>query len=199
MSAINHRSRVVFVHVPKTAGSSMEAVAWIGDAGHRTASTLRRRMKPAQWESYFTFAFVRDPVDRFLSAYYHYVRRQAKPNEPRIYAELHRMIQQLHAEAGADGPERLVMDLGLEFDLAHLVNHINHFRPQSFFVDEDLDFIGRYEQLAADWRYVCQRAGHPHVELRHRNAAQRDPETKLSAGAIGRLERLYTEDFERWY
>jgi len=194
MSAINRQSRVVFVHVPKTAGSSMEAVDWVGDAGHRTAAQLRARMRLEDWRSYFKFAFVREPVDRFISAYYHYVRRHPKPDEPAIYARVHRIVQAHHTD-GSD------VDCFIQsFDLDWLITHVNHFRPQSCFVEPgiELDFIGRFERLEDDWREVCRRVGKPLVELGRRNASVRD-DTILSAEAIDRVRQLYHEDYVRWY
>ena len=59
---------VVFVHVPKAAGTSV-ATATIGRrAGHFTAAEIRAAMGPA-FDRMFTFSVVRNPMDRLASAY----------------------------------------------------------------------------------------------------------------------------------
>ena len=85
---INHKYKCIFVHIPKTAGSSIRRILpeseepkFIG--GHATATNMygffRNNFPEKQksiivlgekkWDEYFKFAFVRNPWDRFVSAY----------------------------------------------------------------------------------------------------------------------------------
>jgi hypothetical protein len=59
---------VVFVHVPKAAGSSIATLLYRGRLGHHAARALMRE-DPAGWATLEKFAVVREPVARFLSAY----------------------------------------------------------------------------------------------------------------------------------
>ena len=70
---INHELGLIFVHIPCTAGTSIEA--WIqGDdqwsvkpeAKHLTAFQAKSLYR-SHWSSYFKFSIIRDPVDRFIS------------------------------------------------------------------------------------------------------------------------------------
>ena len=65
MSIINHEHKHIFIHNPKTAGTSMESCEWVGGKGHRTA----RQLVP-QAPDYWSWGFVRHPLDRIVSAYY---------------------------------------------------------------------------------------------------------------------------------
>ena len=86
---INHRHRFIFIHIPKTGGTSMEDVlgAWFSMkreryarwlpgvkhwAQHLTMSEILHRQfsnknKARRPERYFKFAFVRNPWDRLVS------------------------------------------------------------------------------------------------------------------------------------
>src|SRR5437588_5671820 len=67
---IYHRLKTIFVHVPKTAGTSIERHLQMQDCasgpigGHTTASAFQRHF-PDAFGEYFKFAVVREPVDRF--------------------------------------------------------------------------------------------------------------------------------------
>jgi hypothetical protein len=62
------KAGIVFVHVPKAAGSGVAAVLYGGRLGHHPATRLMRE-DPEGWAALDKFAIVREPVSRFLSAY----------------------------------------------------------------------------------------------------------------------------------
>ena len=78
-----HRRKIIFVHIPKTGGSSVETL--LTDNGYFELDLLGVRNGRAQhhltayelltlfgqsYFNYFKFAFVRNPYDKFLSEYY---------------------------------------------------------------------------------------------------------------------------------
>lgn len=67
---ISDQHRAIFVHVQKTAGSSISLA--MGGTGreprkHWHARELKELIEPAVWDSYFKFSFVRNPWDRMVS------------------------------------------------------------------------------------------------------------------------------------
>jgi len=63
----------VFIHIPKTAGGSIQA--WVGDqyaTGHITSVRLREILGDAKWDRMFKFAVVRNPFDRLVSWFHHH-------------------------------------------------------------------------------------------------------------------------------
>jgi hypothetical protein len=65
---ISHEHKFIFVHVPKTGGTSIESLLDLSGAKHNTARQYRNFF-PDVWKRYFSFAFVRNPWDRVLSFY----------------------------------------------------------------------------------------------------------------------------------
>jgi hypothetical protein len=66
----------IFIHIPKTGGGSikdeLEALYGHGERryAHETAAESRRMFGASLFESYYKWAVVRNPYDRFISAYY---------------------------------------------------------------------------------------------------------------------------------
>lgn len=159
MSILNVQYNVLFIHVPKTAGTSMERCDFLGGGGHWRIRDFR------DVKNAFKFAFVRNPWDRFVSAAFHmpnvigtehnrdgfelFVKRCSKID----FGAWEKNAMQAYPN-GADWP----------------IHH--HFLPQWFFLltpegEIGVDFVGRFENLQADWQYVCSQIGVPPPQLTH--------------------------------
>ena len=161
--------RCLFVHVPKTAGMSIEHVflRLVGLTWETRAPLLLRgnddpRLGPPrlahlkageyvahghltaeQFESYFKFSFVRNPWDRIVSEYKY--RGYPVKIDFKTY-----LFKHLPAPDWTDS-------------YCHII-------PQyDFLYDEGgkllVDFVGRYETLQADFDKVCARVGIPPTPL----------------------------------
>lgn len=72
---ISHKYKVIFVHIPRTAGHTISAAFEYKRNKH---DKVKRHAKPIEyqhqyskeWQSYFKFTFVRNPWERVLSAWY---------------------------------------------------------------------------------------------------------------------------------
>ena len=64
---------LLFIHVPKNGGTSIATALYGSMIGHKTAQ-FHQSVDPAFFERAEPFATLRDPVDRFISAYW-YIRR----------------------------------------------------------------------------------------------------------------------------
>lgn len=176
MSSLNHQHRHWFVHVPKTAGTSMEWMPFVGGNGHMTARQLVRRAPL----DYFGWGFVRNPFDR-LVACYHAAQQHNAPNR--------------YFSAEMSFAEWVL-------ELPRSAARFIHPRPMVDFLcwsdgSVAVDFVGRYEHLASDWRVVCRMLGVEHRRLPHMNTSvHRDWREYYTPDLAEHVARLYARDFE---
>jgi len=199
---LSDSKRFVFVHVQKTAGTSITA-ALRPYANHnkrtklgsslrlfglprdyrkykfRTHAALRdvqRRMPESLFSSYFKFAFVRNPWDRLVSEY----NAALTKNRSRR----HRRIARLD---DFEAFIRYELRRGRLFQYPMILN-----------VDGDVgvDFIGRFESLEDDFRAVCRRIEVDHPLGRCNAYPHRDYREFYSDNTRRLVERGWAQDIE---
>jgi chondroitin 4-sulfotransferase 11 len=171
---VSHPHKTIFVHIPKTAGTSIEAVLGMHgdkqDIGvvpyfnqkldhehlygrqmqHMTAQAIRTVLNnDALFDSYFKFTVVRNPWDRLVSALAWTDQKWVRGEELTV-SGFDSQVRQLH--------ELLVTAQTAPVQLPH------YLYPQSQYIFDAarrplVNFIGRYENLAADWRVICAKLG----------------------------------------
>ena len=148
---------------PKTAGTSM----YWGIIKNEITDILRYKDDTDKFSTWwnnltdkniydcFTFTFVRNPFDRLVSAFNHVVME----NLIRIQLK-NETIKQKHLFMLFD----LFVMRGLknwDKDDISMQSASSHWMPQSFFVEFDgyqmVDFVGKYENLETDWKYVANK------------------------------------------
>jgi hypothetical protein len=161
MSYINTAHRFVYVHVPRTGGTSMLSLPAMrmADEGHRTYRELVQ--DPDFDDAFFSFAFVRNPFERLVSAYFHVVECHRFDR----YASFDSFVRQDFR--GRDGYAAANSTL--------LRRGHRHFMPMADLLvapDGSIGpaFVGRHERLADDWRRVHATIGSA-ATLPHLNAS----------------------------
>lgn len=181
MAALNHQYRHMFPHVPKTAGSSMDAVPWVGGVSHKRMSRLIEECVDSgnDPDEYVKWAFVRHPLDRLMSVYRAY---RQHPQRVPLECAILPFDGFLSEVSGLSG--------------RGLMRHI-HLRPQSWWLDTDMDFIGHYETLHSDWDAICMIVGADLCPIPHHNATDAEP---IEVGEWERMtaREIYDEDYERF-
>ena len=66
---ISHQHKCIFIHIPRTAGTSIEMFFRCGDeeSKHFNARDIYQSIDQDTWDSYFKFSFIRNPWDRVVS------------------------------------------------------------------------------------------------------------------------------------
>jgi hypothetical protein len=200
---ISHKYRCIFIHIPRTGGSSLEDLIWpeprteqelwmgfvspyanryqTGGLQHLSARNVRQVVGRDVFESYFKFSFVRNPWERAVSQYSYLARR----------ADLRRLL-------GKPG--------GITFDdYLEKIAHIRHvqWEPQMEFLHDDngdliVDFIGRFENLENDAQVVLTRIGLPSRQLPHKQASAHGAYPGYyDSRARDRVHALYANDIQK--
>jgi hypothetical protein len=184
ISPVIRARNLVFVHVPRAAGNSIASALYGPRHHHHFSARAFRAMDPAFWDGAMSFSVLRDPFDRFASAYA-FVRGGGAALCPlsTVFRE---------ATAGVRGVDDYLSFLEDRdiFELDFVM------RPQSWFVTDlqtgaplvrDLFLLGE-SALAAFL------AAHGASALPHLNAAKKLP-LALTARQKARIERFYAGDF----
>ncbi len=151
---ISDQYRCVFVHIPKTAGSSITKVlgqiekATHGAQDHRTIDKLREVMSDDDFRNYFKFAFVRNPWARVASWYKNVLQDPIHRKNFGVDADcsLHNFLRHHGSIWGLQSQLHWIRDSDGEIPL---------------------DFIGRHEQLQEHFQIVCERLGIDPISLPH--------------------------------
>tara|TARA_Y100001973_G_C5101882_1_gene283133 strand:- start:194 stop:817 length:624 start_codon:yes stop_codon:yes gene_type:complete len=186
MSVVNDRLRYLFVHVPKCAGSSMTSFGWNRGSGHSSLQCLCD--KNPEIKPYFRWAFVRNPWDRMVSA--HQACTDRIQPIAKKWNDFDYFLKSWHEHRDIIKSQQTLNWHSLpkieEFKGSMKV----HFFPQTPLLKLDgrlaMDFIGRYENLKKDWKWISTFLGHPNSKLSLRN------KTKKKAGLDYR--DFYTDD-----
>ncbi len=180
---IIHELKTVFIHVPKTGGTSIEfALSKYClkdhvsiDEQHFKKRKIIKKIGITNWNEYFKFAFVRNPWDRLVSAYYFKVKRtNVTKNLTNFFGSLKEKIIDI---TNAPPEKFLKKTPSLQMDV------FSNFREWAFYVYQkkvnlsqmgflcDLDFIGRFENLEEDFKIVCKKIDIQELPLEHINAS----------------------------
>lgn len=177
--------RLIFVHVPRAAGTSIVRMLYGQGCIHHFSMRYYRAIDPRFAEQAQSFALLRDPVDRFASAYA-FVRTGGTPTS-RLSAVFRE--QTAHIRSVDDYLSFLEERGPLDMDFV--------MRPQSWFVcDADGAVLVKWLFLYGEDRLALAhflKVYGIHV-LPRLNQAERT-ELHLTARQLGRIETIYAQDF----
>ena len=182
------RLECIFIHAPKCAGSSV-AMSLFGSTptGHLPLYWYEQQFKE-RYTDYFKFGFVRDPLQRALSAY-HYLLKDPQPRDRAAY-EL------------VSGYSRFDTFVDGWLSAENICKQI-HFVPQHHFLQNSMgqiavDFIGRQEHLDTDFFALCEQLG-VSAQLDHLNRSPRSAFQSsglCSTATRKRIREVYARDYE---
>ena len=162
---ISKEHKCIFIHVPKTGGTSIEKVfktKMPSSCKHLTMSDYENELK-TEIEKYFIFSVIRNPWDRLVSYWKH---RQGKPHAP-IDGKINEFGKWLKFISSLDlnnlngvTVRGNIHDFktGLDLQFKCLVNNKNEINAN----------LIRFENLQQDFNTICDKIGIPRQQLPHR-------------------------------
>lgn len=130
----------VFIHIPKTAGTSIRKGVWGGAYEGPVHGCL-----PEAWAGLFKFAFVRHPFDRLLSAWRMFNQNKNRPKSLTEFCDIVTDEKIIYDERRSTESER--------------IRHHTIPQTHSFNLLAHADFVGRFENLYDDWGQLSARLG----------------------------------------
>ncbi|EHE2525060.1 sulfotransferase family protein [Campylobacter jejuni] len=182
----------IFIHVPKVAGTSIERVVFETDkwlVGHVRALDYINQDKN-KFESYFSFAFVRNPFDRMVSAF-HYLKKGGGNDYDKNWAN--------ENLKDFDTFEQFVLALQNK-NVKDKILSWQHFTPQyKFICDENknilVNFIGKLENINNDFKIVKNELNFDR-NLIHSNSSKHEIFSNYyNEKTYNIIAELYKEDF----
>ncbi|WP_018275889.1 sulfotransferase family 2 domain-containing protein [Teredinibacter turnerae] len=182
------KNKAIFVHIPKAAGSSVAVSLYGHDKpGHIRAKNYIEKLGNKKIE-YLIFSFVREPIDRFLSAYA-YLKAGGKNKSDLAFRD------------------NVLVDYSDVNDFVALwLNEKTmweyvHFIPQTYYLYDDddfllVDFIGRYENLEEDFKRLALIIGRGGLSLPHANKTKQKNLETLNENSMRKLRELYKRDIK---
>ena len=195
MSLILSEQKLIFLHIPKCAGQSVESA--FGIRHHHRHH--KRNDLPEDWQAYLRFTFVRHPISRFLSAC-NYNLRVAQRTERQLRSQPVEQLSptkryRLHLLDSQPSLSTMINDL----DQGRL-RKLTTFKPQALWLHAGQpQFIGRVERFELDLRHLFHLID-PQAPIKTRLPhTNRSPSllktSELSSREIRKIKAYYREDF----
>ena len=130
---ILHESRLIFVHIIKTGGTSIETMFNQPLSDHRTVKEYISTLGEDLYKQYFSFTIVRNPWDKMVSQY-HFNAEKFVP-EGTTFREYIRLF----------GEGRQISSYS-PFHLPYIKNEYDEIK---------VNYIGRFEKLQESFNSIC--------------------------------------------
>lgn len=205
---ISHQYKTIFVHIPKTGGTSIEKT--LGIKGnppipdhaifygfrkgkylqHLTALEIKKMVSVNVYNNYFKFSFVRNPYDKLVSDF--------------LWFKNHAHLPEVKAMDFEDFLFKRVIPIRNNEDINQKIRFAEsqHYQDQYKFITDEkkkkiVEFIGRFENLQKDFEKVCRHIGIETTKLPHLfNSGCKDHRSYYNRKTKNAVTRIYKEDLE---
>ena len=190
---INHEKKLIFIHIPKNAGTSIIKAMGVENLYmDKTIEEYKEQYKN-YWNDYTKFTSIRDPIDRFISAY-----KFARMKESGWFS--------VTGEEGLEKHDHY--DLCNSMDINEYTSYIyknpkkfnRWIIPQTFHIlnkdDEiEINYYVRYENLLEDLKKI----GIEGIEKLNSSKVENDKLIQLTRKSKNMLYEIYDIDYQNFY
>lgn len=203
---ISVKHRCIFIHVPKCGGTSIEKSLGVFQKAeclfftnpnlfdgapmqHLTAQQVKKILNPGVWDSFYKFAVVRDPVERFFSeCRYRDVADYASVLSQAILVYENMMHDRENFLAGKSQGEK-----------NGIADFFAHIRPQHEYLYEDdrriVDKVVNLNSLSESWKELSSNFSEKVDALTIENATKNESE-KIDEKLVIKIKQFYQKDYE---
>ena len=179
------KTQSIFIHIPKSAGTSISHSLYGKDPWHHTALAYQLA-NPDKFNKYFTFGFIRNPFDRLLSTYlYSFIQVKNNPSTSVRFVTLYDTFS------------------SFIFNWVNKDNINNHyfFYPQTKYITDKrgkiiVDYIGRFESIEEDFIFICKKLGVENTLRTMNNTDHGHYRNYYDRNTRKIVENVYSDDFE---
>ena len=194
----NANEKLIFIHIPKNAGSSMRSI--IKDKLHNHINYVGHRAPLKKLQETNNFIILRDPITRFCSAFYFRITLE----ECEAWANLNgiqspsQFIQFLSNKnnKGKNNPIFSIFSEKQSIAGQPIYPICWVFQPQSAWI-KNPNSILLQKNLDFEWNYFCKVKKIPFFSLPNSNQSKNsdDASKNLTQADISYLKRKYADDF----
>ncbi|MDW5287885.1 sulfotransferase family 2 domain-containing protein [Formosa sp. PL04] len=200
---IDFDKNLVFIHIPKNAGTAIYKNLGLDNSNHRTVKQYISLFGEKNYDDMFSFAFVRNPFSRFISLYNYsrmdvsYYHNNINP-EKAIYG--YHMDYEILKNKSLEEAAILLKEGRLQHNPPHV-----QWNPQSFWLKDNenklnVKYLGRLEDLEFDMRNIYNLIGFEHSrevnQINSSSGSKLDYRKLINPSTRQILEEYYKEDLE---
>lgn len=164
---------LIFIHIPKCAGVSIERFFGWNGLRHETLRKYSSDLSYNELEKFFKFTFIRNPWDRMVSWYFHHHGDPYEPKNKQGFDHWVRKGLPNHWENKTVDGEKWSTQDPLSI-LGFLLNKENI----------SLNYVGRLETINEDMEYICEK----------NNIEYSQPIKKINSSNRGNYKEYYNSE-----
>jgi hypothetical protein len=186
------KHQCIFVHIPKAAGTSvLQALSGHKDFIRRDHCLLAdfKNAESSLYKKYFSFSFVREPIDRAFSTYRYLLNGGNGTTDIKIADEISKLSNNFS--------DYIIHYLSVERIYSNKL-----LMPQFCFICDsfdniNVDYLGRFESIDEDFAIISNKLQLKTV-LPESNISKKGV-LEVSSEARKKIQSLYKKDFEIFY
>jgi hypothetical protein len=195
---IIHAKRLILVHIQKTGGESICTALGVPTAypeKHFLARELRDLYGADTWQSYFKFAFVRNPWDRLVSWWSMIDANRMALSAGKPLNKFHRFVLERATtfEEFLENCDEEIVDVdGRKWIYRNQLEYLTDLSGQRM-----VDFIGRFERLPQDYASIAEKIHGGLAPLPHINKSTHHRYSEYYTPALAdKVARRYQRDID---
>lgn len=182
-----HKSRSIFLHTPKCAGSSIIKSFYNNtNIGHYPAIWYEGAY-PKEFDNYFKFSFVRNPFDRIVSAYHYLSQSKTSRNKP-----ITKFVNNFNSF------DEFILEWLCEENIKKIVVT----SPQYLYLEDQfgsirhMNYIGRMESLEKDIKFITNKLGFDSRLMKINQSKRKDFRSYYNNELVDHVSLVYERDIK---